>query len=1122
MTSTDSSMPRAVVVSDDADQVHRISELLQEAGLQAFPFSGATTALTAMDRDSLPALIVTDLEMTGIDGWRFCRLLRSPEYALFNPVPILLLSSTPSIDEPAWITSELGANAFLSTPLDRERLVSQVRALLGGKRTHRMRKILIVEASVPVATSYLKVFRAHDQQTQVAHTLPEALTFLDESDWDLAVVSYDLPDGGGEALLEALPARSPHCAIVLTTASLQPELTLTLMQMGAAAVLGSPVEPEYLYAQCEQARRERSYLRGQAVLADSTRRLMESEQKYRSLIQYASDPIFSFNPDETYRFVNEAFARPFGKTPEEIIGKTPHAIFPFDEAEKRLTLVRKVFKTAEKGEIEVKVITTSGDQRYYLTLVDPIKDDHGQVLYVTCISKDITERRKAEETLRGNEEYLRAILQTTKDGFWMIDGAGKILRSNQAYSNMSGYSLDELHQMRISEVEAMESPDELTAHILSNMRRGGDLFESRHRRKDGTLFDVEISAAHWDQDGGRLICFCRDITERKRVEKELYSSLLLANEAEQKYRMLFREMLDAFALHEIILDEQGRPVDYRFISVNPAFERMVGLKESEIKGRTILEVLPATERYWIETYGRVALTGEPAFFTSYSQETQKYFEVSAFQPAQNQFASIFADVTDRHLSELALKAAYAKLEALWSVTSLEGADPETISDHILKTLARMTGSDYGFLGVIDPETSTLTVRARSEVMGSDWDTLDNLHHFDLGEANIWTQVVQSGATVIQNDYHEEPSGGENRPLGHPDVRKLVIVPHFSHGKVTSLAAVANRSSDYGQDDVAQISTLLTSIEAIVESKRAEQVLKHSHDLMRYIIEHVGSAVSVLDKELRYIYVSQRYLQDFNLKEADVIGTHHYEVFPEIPERWREVHQKALAGVISSEDEDPFVREDGSVEWSRWECRPWHEADGSIGGIILYTEKITERKRAEEALRASEEKYRLIVENQQDLLVKTDATGRYLYANPAYCALFEKTEEELLGSAFAPLVHSDDLPGVGKAVELLLRPPYEYAFEERALTRNGWRWLSWVARSVLDERGRVSALISSGRDVTERRQAQEKIKEQIEELRRWHDVTLGREDRILDLKREVNGLLRAAGQAPRYASAEAME
>lgn len=144
-----------------------------------------------------------------------------------------------------------------------------------------------------------------------------------------------------------------------------------------------------------------------------------SEEKYRLLVQYSSDPIFSYNKDETYRFVNEAFANPFGKKPEEIIGKTPFEIFPPEEAEKRLRLVRQVFKTGEKGELEVKVVNTESIEKFYTTMVDPIKDDQGNILWVACISKDITNHKIAEEELRLKNDMLKAS-SAEKDKFFSI------------------------------------------------------------------------------------------------------------------------------------------------------------------------------------------------------------------------------------------------------------------------------------------------------------------------------------------------------------------------------------------------------------------------------------------------------------------------------------------------------------------------------------------------------------------------------------------------------------------------------------------------------------------------------------------------------------------------------
>jgi PAS domain S-box-containing protein len=121
-------------------------------------------------------------------------------------------------------------------------------------------------------------------------------------------------------------------------------------------------------------------------------------------------------------------------------------------------------------------------------------------------------------------------------------------------------------------------------------------------------------------------------------------------------------MTEAFALHEIITDEKGRPCDYRFLEVNPSFERLTGLKRDEVVGRCGLEVLPGTEPYWIENYGRVALTGEPMHFENYSAPLDRWYAAFAYRPAQRQFAVVFVDSTERRRMEEALRQSRAHLE----------------------------------------------------------------------------------------------------------------------------------------------------------------------------------------------------------------------------------------------------------------------------------------------------------------------------------------------------------------------------------------------------------------------------------------------------------------------------
>ncbi len=143
--------------------------------------------------------------------------------------------------------------------------------------------------------------------------------------------------------------------------------------------------------------------------------------------------------------------------------------------------------------------------------------------------------------------------------------------------------------------------------------------------------------------------------------------------------------------------------------------------------------------------------------------------------------------------------------------------------------------------------------------------------------------------------------------------------------------------------------------------------------------------------------------------------------------------------------------------------------------------IKERERAEEVLRESEEKYRLLVENQTDLVVKLDADQRVLFVSPSYCDLFGRREAELLSQPFRPEAAEDDSGGLRRAWAALFVPPFQGHYEERALTNAGWRWIAWSAKAVRDAAGAVKEVVAAGRDVTERKRAEEQSRQHLQQL-----------------------------------------
>ncbi|MBK9710136.1 MAG: PAS domain S-box protein [Kouleothrix sp.] len=148
---------------------------------------------------------------------------------------------------------------------------------------------------------------------------------------------------------------------------------------------------------------------------------------------------------------------------------------------------------------------------------------------------------------------------------------------------------------------------------------------------------------------------------------------------------------------------------------------------------------------------------------------------------------------------------------------------------------------------------------------------------------------------------------------------------------------------------------------ITDRKRAEQALYRSERMLKLFVEHAPAAIAMFDRDMTYIAASRRYLADYRLTRQDILGCSHYEIFPEIPEQWKDIHRRCLAGAIEKSDADPFPRADGTLDWVHWEIHPWYESSAEIGGLVLFSEVITARKRAEQTLQRSAERLRVLAD-----------------------------------------------------------------------------------------------------------------------------------------------------------------
>jgi len=290
---------------------------------------------------------------------------------------------------------------------------------------------------------------------------------------------------------------------------------------------------------------------------------------------------------------------------------------------------------------------------------------------------------------------------------------------------------------------------------------------------------------------------------------------------------------------------------------------------------------------------------------------------------------------------------------------------------------------------------------------------------------------------------------------------------------------------------------------ITERKRAEKVLEEANralekqtavlqagqELLKIFVRNVPAGVAMLDREMRYLEVSDRWCADYGVEAPQLLGVSHYEVFPNMPERWKEVHRRALDGETLRADEDRWDRPNGTT-WVRWEVRPWKTPQGSIGGIVIFAEDITHSKQTDEALRTSEELLRLAAQIGKMYAYSWDVETDEVLRSPQYATVLgiphqtRFTRKQLLQQ-----VHPEDRANWICSTLGMTPDNPSTRITYRVLRPKGVEvWLEKNAHAFFDSDGRMLRVIGMVADVTERKRAEEGIRESEKQFRTIVETT----------------------------------
>jgi PAS domain S-box-containing protein len=335
------------------------------------------------------------------------------------------------------------------------------------------------------------------------------------------------------------------------------------------------------------------------------RLLSQSDSRFRSLIEETGVGVATIDLTRAFTYVNGGLAELLGYSVEEVLGHRFEEFLHPDDTEKVAKLFLKAISSSVEPEtIEFRVMHKDGRVLHFLSKPTRYMID-GQTVGFQAIIIDVSERKQSEEAI----VRLAAIVESSDDAIIGKTLDGIITSWNKGAERIYGYSAEEVIGKPVSLLLPPGRQDELK-EILERVRRGEQVehYESERVRKDGRVISISLTVSPVRDSAEKVVgasTIARDVTQRKNMEQAL-------RESEERYRALFGSMLEGIAHCRIVLDDDGRPVDFVYLNVNDAFARLTGLKD--VVGKRVTEVIPGIKEEdpeLFDIYGRVALTGKP-------------------------------------------------------------------------------------------------------------------------------------------------------------------------------------------------------------------------------------------------------------------------------------------------------------------------------------------------------------------------------------------------------------------------------------------------------------------------------------------------------------------------------
>ena len=766
--------------------------------------------------------------------------------------------------------------------------------------------------------------------------------------------------------------------------------------------------------------------------------LRESEERYKALYEDNPSMYFTLDVEGTVLSVNRFGAEQLGYTVEELVGHPVLDVFHEEDKEGVSRHLSTCLQDPERiGCWEVRKVRKDGSTLWVRENVRVVRSpDDGTVILVAC--EDVTERKRAEEELRLQKTLLEAQSEASIDGILVVSDEGRMVSFNRCFVEMWEIP-DEVIATRSDEAalqtikDKLVNPQEFLARVAYLYEHPDEESHEEILLKDGRTFD-RYSAPVKSADGtyyGR-VWFFRDITERKKAEEAL-------GESEERFRTAFESAPIGMALVGL---------DGRWLKVNRSLREILGYSEEELLATNLQSITHPDDLDSDLEYMRQLLTGE---IRSYQIEKRCFHKLG-------------------HIVWILLNASLvrdARGEPMYGIAQIQDITQSKWDEIELERLSRQNESilksaGEGIYGLDLRERMTFVNPAAAKMLGYEPEELAGRHQHE-----IVRHLRPDGTAYPPNDCAIYAALRDGEVRGSSDE-----VFWRKDGTSFPVECVSTPIRENGR-----VTGAVVTFGDITERKRAEEALRESEERYRRLVELSPDAV-IVQSSGNIVYINDAGTKLLGASRPEeivgkpILSFIHPDYREAVKERIWRIREGRRAGLL----EEKLIRLDGGVVDAEVVAAPIVYLGEPAAQVVI--RDVTKRKRAEAALRESEERFRLLAENMSDLVCLHEPDGRYFYVSPSSERLLGYEPEELLGMDPYALFHPDDAQRIRSGAHAkVLERESSVSVTYRIRKKSGeYTWFETLTEPILDGEGNVVRLQTSSRDVSERKKVEEALAE----------------------------------------------